>query len=69
MEKTQRQCEIIYVRQKDGAGWKWRSVSSAGAARSSDEVYGLFYECVVAAREKGYAPAGVLSVEEVRRRK
>jgi hypothetical protein len=67
MEKTQRQCEIVYVKQKDGAGWKWRAIS--GQARSSDEVYGLFYECVVAAREEGYAPAGVLSVEEARRRK
>lgn len=69
MEKTQRQCEIIYVREKDGNGWKWRSISASGPARSSEQTYGLFYECVVAARAKGYAPAGVLPVEGVRRRK
>ena len=50
------QCEIFYV----GKGWKWRIVSSAGVTRMSDRSYGLFYDCVVAARESGHTPAGVL---------
>lgn len=50
------QCEIFYV----GKGWKWRTVSASGVARVSDRSYDLFYDCVVAARQSGYAPAGVL---------
>jgi hypothetical protein len=62
MEKTLPQCEIVYVKDKAGKGWKWRSVSASGAVRSSEEVYGLFYDCVVAARAKGYTPTGILPV-------
>ena len=61
MNKTsQQQCEIVYVKTRSGTGWKWRAVSSAGVAQSSEQAYELFYECVVAARENGYTPAGVL---------
>lgn len=57
---SQHQCEIIYVKTRSGTGWKWRVVSAAGVAQSSEQAYELFYECVVAARESGYTPAGVL---------
>lgn len=50
------QCEIFYV----GKAWKWRTVSSSGVSRISDRSYALFYDCVVAARQSGYSPAGVL---------
>jgi hypothetical protein len=63
MEKTVPQCEIVYVKDKAAKGWKWRSVSSSGAVRSSEEVYGLFYDCVVAARAKGFTPTGVLPLD------
>lgn len=56
------ECQIVYV----GAGWKWRVVSSAGVTQSSKESYGLFYDCVTAARESGHSPAGVLP-EDYRR--
>lgn len=50
-------CEIVYVKQKDGNGWKWRPLASDGAgATASDETYELFYDCVIAAREQGYRP-------------
>jgi hypothetical protein len=51
-----RLCEIIYVRQKEGGGWKWRPIADEGAIKSSEETYGLFYECVTAARANGYNP-------------
>jgi hypothetical protein len=50
------ECKIVYV----GTGWKWRAASSAGGTLSSERSYGLFYDCVLAARAKGYTPAGVL---------
>ena len=60
---SQEQCEIIYVKTRAGTGWKWRVVSAGGVARSSEQSYELFYECVVAARESGYTPAGVLPAD------
>ena len=63
---SQQQCEIVYVKGRAGEGWKWRVVSSSGVARSSEQAYELFYDCVVAARENGYTPAGVLP-EDYRR--
>jgi hypothetical protein len=59
MEK-QLPCEIIYVKERSGTGWKWRATLSSGAKRNSEGVYGLFYECVADARAKGYSPKGVL---------
>lgn len=49
-----RQCEIIYV--QDAKGWKWRAISAENEPKreASAETFQLFYECVVAARAKGY---------------
>jgi hypothetical protein len=47
-------CEIIYVKSKDGNGWKWRPVSKDAKRKPSAETYPLFYDCVAAARAKGY---------------
>ena len=49
-----RQCEIIYV--QDPKGWKWRAITDEDASKrkTSAETFQLFYECVVAARAKGY---------------
>jgi hypothetical protein len=49
-------CEIIFVKQ-DG-GWKWRPVddNNEPLGDASPETYQLFYECVVAARSRGYRP-------------
>lgn len=47
-------CEIIYV--KPANGWKWRLLPAQDRQETvaSDETYALFYECVLAARAKGY---------------
>jgi hypothetical protein len=49
-------CEIIYV--QDAKGWKWRALGDEQNAKreSSKETFQLFYECVSAARAKGYQP-------------
>jgi hypothetical protein len=48
-------CEIIYV--KDAKGWKWRSLADESPQRkTSEETFQLFYDCVSAARAKGYKP-------------
>jgi hypothetical protein len=49
-------CEIIYV--KEAKGWKWRRLSEPGTAKAqlSDETFQLFYDCVSAARARGYKP-------------
>jgi hypothetical protein len=65
MENKKPPCEIIYVKEESGTGWKWRAISSSGAKRNSDGVYGLFYECVADARAKGYSPKGVLPLDYV----
>lgn len=51
-------CEIVYVKQKNGSGWKWRPLASDGHAQASPspETYELYYECIVAARAQGYRP-------------
>jgi hypothetical protein len=49
-----RVCEIIYVTQKHVRGWKWRPL--ADGAQACQETYALFYECVAAARARGYGP-------------
>lgn len=69
MQDKTKQCEIVYVKQRQGSGWKWRAVAGSGPARSSEEVYGLFYECVQAARASGYDPADVLPQKEPSRLK
>jgi hypothetical protein len=55
MDKPAKHCKIVYVRRSQASGWAWRAVSSE-EAQPSAEVYGLFYECVVAARARGYTP-------------
>jgi hypothetical protein len=66
MPKIPQECEIVYVTGSAGEGWKWRTVSSARVARSSEQCYGLFYDCVVAARASGYLPTGVLPLHGAR---
>ncbi len=51
-----RLCEIIYVKEKDAKGWKWRLVDPKGEPKASEATYELFYECIAAARAKGYHP-------------
>jgi hypothetical protein len=49
-------CEIIYVKHKQGNGWKWRPITGDGRIKPSEKTYQLFYECVTAARASGYVP-------------
>ena len=46
-------CQIIYIKHRDSFRWKWRSVTPKGV-EESERSYALFYECVVAARERGF---------------
>jgi hypothetical protein len=49
-------CEIIYS--NEAKGWKWRLLPERQRERpvESNEAFALFYECVTAARSKGYRP-------------
>jgi hypothetical protein len=58
-----RECEIVYVKEKDASGWKWRSVSADGKVTSSEETFGLFYDCVLAAKASGYTPAAAMNLK------
>ena len=51
-------CEIIYVKDAQAKGWKWRALVEEGELRpeTSAETFQLFYDCVSAARTKGYRP-------------
>ena len=53
-----RMCEIIYVKEGPAKGWKWRTLGEQGELRqqTSVETFQLFYDCVSAARAKGYVP-------------
>ena len=53
------QCEIIYV--KDAKGWKWRALTGRSSPKwqSSEETFQLYYECVLAARARGYVPPAI----------
>ena len=54
-KKAMSPCEIIYV--KDAKGWKWRTLSDENVQpKTSEETFQLFYDCVSAARAKGYKP-------------
>jgi hypothetical protein len=50
-------CEIypIVYKNKKSFRWKWRHVAADGSIKESGEDYALYYECVVAARSRGYA--------------
>ncbi len=50
-------CEIIAIKHKDSFRWKWRLVGDDGDVEESKESYPLYYECLSAAREKGYRPS------------
>lgn len=49
-------CEIFYVKKDGSFAWKWRHVEPNGGVTESTETYELFYECITAARERGYTP-------------
>jgi len=49
-------CEIYPVKYQNSFRWKWRHLAADGAVKESTEVYPLYYECVVAARNCGYEP-------------
>ena len=51
-------CEIIYVKSEKGWKWRTRTSSERGEAKpqTSEETFQLYYECVSAARAKGYQP-------------
>ena len=53
-----RTCEIIYVKDVQAKGWKWRALSEQDKLQpeTSVETFQLFYDCVSAARAKGYLP-------------
>ena len=50
-------CDIRHIEDKgDSFRWKWVHQRDDGTLEESAESYGLFYECVVAARACGYEP-------------
>jgi hypothetical protein len=49
-------CEIVHITRKRALRWKWRHVDAEGRVKESKEDYPLFYDCVLAARERGYQP-------------
>jgi hypothetical protein len=49
-------CKIVYVKHRGQGGWRWEAVSAHGRSQVSDRTYPLFFECVLAARARGYAP-------------
>ena len=52
-------CEIFHVQHQKSFRWKWRHVQDDGRVRESDEEYELYFECVSAARSRGYEPRGL----------
>lgn len=53
---TSDRCEIFYVKRKGKFRWKWRATAADGNTHRPDEEYELFYECLSAARQKGFTP-------------
>ena len=50
-------CEIFHVPHGRSFRWKWRRRADDGSVKEeSRESYELFYECVCAARERGFTP-------------
>jgi hypothetical protein len=50
-------CEIFFVRRGGKLRWKWRATPvEGGAVDGSNEEYELFYDCLSAARDKGFTP-------------
>lgn len=52
---TNQTCEIFYVKRGKASGWQWRPAGSRSKSGVSAETYALYYECVVAARVRGYS--------------
>jgi hypothetical protein len=63
---TADRCEIFDMRRRGKLRWKWRHTAADGAVACSDEEYELFYECLSAARKKGFTPtyAGLRMFQE-----
>lgn len=49
-------CEIFYVKRNGKLRWKWRATAESGAIDGPKDEYELFYECLSAARAKGFTP-------------
>jgi hypothetical protein len=49
-------CEIYSVPHKNTFRWKWRYTDASDAVVDCLEEYELFFECVQAARARGYEP-------------
>ena len=49
-------CQILRIRQDDTDRWKWRYRAPDGEVTESAEMFAFHYECVAAARMKGYQP-------------
>ena len=50
-------CEIYHVPHGRSFRWKWRRRDDDGSVKEeSKESYELFYECVCAARARGFKP-------------
>ena len=49
-------CEIYDVPRKRGHCWKWRHRDAAGATIEGEGEYDLFFDCVEAARARGFSP-------------
>lgn len=53
---TSERCEIFYVTRNGKLRWKWRHTAGDGTVDRSHDEYELFYECLSAARDKGFTP-------------
>jgi hypothetical protein len=53
---TSDRCEIFYVKCNGKLSWKWRVTAESGAIDTSHDEYELFYECLSAARKRGFTP-------------
>ena len=50
-------CEIYSVPHQNSWRWKWRPLEKGAAAVDCDGEYQFYYDCLVAARARGYEPA------------
>lgn len=49
-------CDIFHVASQGSFAWKWRHRLADGRVIESTEKYPLYYECVLAALQRGYQP-------------
>lgn len=49
-------CEIYSVAHRNSFRWKWRHVNASGSRVDCAEEYEVFFDCVRAARARGYEP-------------